>query len=398
MNTASPIGQDTAPVLGDPLAAAAFASEARRQVERKVHTEQMQVMYRQLLSGMWSSVVLVGMLCWLLWPVTNHQLLQCWLGAIVATSVVRTGIALAHRRKNPADIDPLFWEKLYVWSHFFNSVVWGIGGLLVMPQDLVQYQAVIYLYLVGISCGSANLYVVQTRLKTWTLVMFVMPATVWLLLQGEWAHLTMACGGTVLLLATVRGMQAQSALLRQSYELTYELYMAKAAAEQLARTDMLTGLNNRRAFSELGAALLNQARRQKFPVSAVMLDIDHFKKINDTYGHAGGDVALMHLAQLLKSNLRESDVCGRVGGEEFALLLPGSDAHGAQLFAEKLRLLIAQSPTTYGDAQIAMTASFGVTCGGTDMDTLLRMADTALYRAKQNGRDRVEFQSSEAPT
>ncbi len=384
-------GAHSAPVDAD------FAAQARRNVELTVRSEQMQMMYHHLLPGMWASTLSAALLCWVLWPAVAPLRLQIWFGAIVIVSLVRTLIAISYRREDAARINARRWERLCSWPHFANSLVWGFGGLIVMPQEPVADQMLVYYFLVGISCGSANLYAIQNSLKTWTLVCFVVPSTVWFFLQGQLIHFTMAITGTILLLATIRGMKDQASLLQHSYELTYELQMAKAAAEQLARTDTLTGLHNRRAFGELGAAMLRQAQRQAFPVSGVMLDIDHFKKINDTYGHAAGDAALRHLAHILRDSLRQSDVCGRLGGEEFTILLPGTDITHAHQLAEKIRLRIANAPITWSGSSFSMSASFGVTCGGNDMDTLLRRADAALYRAKESGRNCVVSQAPDAP-
>jgi diguanylate cyclase (GGDEF)-like protein len=151
----------------------------------------------------------------------------------------------------------------------------------------------------------------------------------------------------------------------------------------------LTGLSNRRAFFEMGTALIHQAHRQEFVISAIMIDIDYFKKINDTYGHAGGDAILQHLASLLIGSLRSSDICCRLGGEEFAVLLPGSDLENAMRIAEKIRQLLETSPTFFAGKKMEMTVSLGVACGPKDMEGILRAADMALYRAKKTGRNRV---------
>lgn len=156
-----------------------------------------------------------------------------------------------------------------------------------------------------------------------------------------------------------------------------------------ARTDPLTGLLNRRALTELAQRAMAHARRHGSPLSVVLIDIDHFKQINDRHGHAAGDAVLVSLARLLKSHLREDDACARLGGEEFLLLLPATRLDQALQVAEKLRQLIAGEVLAAG---IRCSSSFGVCSsdGNLDFDQLLQRADTALYRAKAGGRDRVE--------
>jgi diguanylate cyclase (GGDEF)-like protein len=171
------------------------------------------------------------------------------------------------------------------------------------------------------------------------------------------------------------------------------LRAAKERAEALARTDELTGLNNRRAFLEQGSRLLNQAKRFNHPLSLIMLDVDYFKRINDTYGHAIGDSVLKSLAEILKSTIREVDLIGRLGGEEFALILPETCLADAVTFAERLRALIANTGLACMNGEVTITASFGIASYAEDdnsLDILTRKADEALYRAKQNGRNRVE--------
>lgn len=156
-----------------------------------------------------------------------------------------------------------------------------------------------------------------------------------------------------------------------------------------ARTDPLTGLLNRRALTELAQRAMAHAVRHGSPLSVVLIDIDHFKQINDTHGHAAGDAVLVGLARLLSANLRAGDVCARLGGEEFLLLLPGTDRTQAMQVAEKLRLLMASEAEGAG---IRWSSSFGVCSsdGSSDFEGLLQRADEALYRAKAGGRNRVE--------
>lgn len=161
---------------------------------------------------------------------------------------------------------------------------------------------------------------------------------------------------------------------------------------RLARTDPLTGALNRAALLGDGQQQLALCQRQRRPFSALMLDLDHFKQVNDSLGHQAGDVALRHAVQVLRGNLRRYDVLlGRYGGEEFVLLLPGVAQADAAELAERLRAGLAGSPARGASQPIALSASFGVAEAGPthDLDGLLEQADRALYRAKDAGRNRV---------
>lgn len=164
--------------------------------------------------------------------------------------------------------------------------------------------------------------------------------------------------------------------------------------QHLATTDTLTGLRNRRAFKEFAEMEIKRAERHGNALSLVMFDIDHFKRINDTFGHLIGDEVLVHVAKLIGERIRASEILARWGGEEFILLLPQTDMENAVHLAGELRTLMqANAFPQVG----AVTASFGVTqfSPGDSMDSLLHRVDIALYRAKENGRNQV---ASEAVT
>jgi diguanylate cyclase (GGDEF)-like protein len=167
-----------------------------------------------------------------------------------------------------------------------------------------------------------------------------------------------------------------------------------AQVQLLATTDGLTGLFNRRHFFEAAAIELRRARRLKQPLSAIMMDVDHFKSINDTYGHAAGDGVLRRVAELARQNLRDIDVIGRYGGEEFAIILPQADVGTAfGIVAERLRKAISMEPLELDDEQsITVTVSLGVAeldAETPDLAALLNRADTGLYAAKKGGRNRA---------
>lgn len=162
--------------------------------------------------------------------------------------------------------------------------------------------------------------------------------------------------------------------------------------EKLAMIDELTNLNNRRSFFIKGNEEISRAKRYKSPLSVIMLDIDKFKLINDSFGHEYGDMALQSLAEILREHVREVDIIGRLGGEEFGILLPNTDAEHTMILAERLRLAVEKQSSLKKDVQFSFTASFGVaelTMEIQKLDDLLRDADTAMYQAKNQGRNRV---------
>ncbi|WP_435105060.1 diguanylate cyclase [Arhodomonas sp. AD133] len=168
---------------------------------------------------------------------------------------------------------------------------------------------------------------------------------------------------------------------------------AEAALRALASTDPLTGLPNRRELLAQSAREVARARRGDAALSLLLIDIDHFKAVNDHYGHAVGDHALQAIAALLESECRAGDLASRIGGEEFVLLLPDADINAATTIAERLRDCILHSPVAAGGEALRLTVSIGVTTfapGDRDFETMLARADTAMYAAKSAGRNRVE--------
>lgn len=164
--------------------------------------------------------------------------------------------------------------------------------------------------------------------------------------------------------------------------------------ERLATTDSLTGALNRRSFMEAGDAELRRARRYGAPLSLVLMDVDHFKQVNDRFGHAAGDEVLRRLVPVIQAALREHDLVCRYGGEEFAVLFPETDQAGAAVIAERLRSVVAALEVVTEAGTISPTISIGGTQIDVDNDSLefaLSQADAALYHSKETGRNRVTF-------
>ena len=188
----------------------------------------------------------------------------------------------------------------------------------------------------------------------------------------------------------------QSTLLGWKVKSAHAALTAKQAElEYLATHDVLTGLLNRREFMRNLEHEQVRVMRQPAPTSLIMVDLDFFKKINDTYGHPAGDTVLVAVAQALTQAVRKSDVLARLGGEEFIVLLPNTDLTGASRVAQKLRTQVRELPIPFEGQVLQVTASFGVSClaavSEPTADALYSAADKALYLAKHSGRDRVEL-------
>ena len=217
---------------------------------------------------------------------------------------------------------------------------------------------------------------------------------------GSWVAVpvhTHACGRGVLLAAASathafgdEHLQLVAAIAGQGAT-AYENARLYTRVQQLATTDPLTGVSNRRHFADHAVRQLSIARRNLRPLVAMMVDIDHFKKINDTYGHAVGDEVIKRVAGTLRTNVRDPDILCRYGGEEFAIVM--TEMHGNPIdVAERLRVSIRESPTDGPSGPVRFTVSIGIAelKPDDDLETLLGRADAALYRAKEGGRDQVQ--------
>jgi diguanylate cyclase (GGDEF)-like protein len=179
-------------------------------------------------------------------------------------------------------------------------------------------------------------------------------------------------------------------------DLHREIQAKNRLLEEMTLTDTLTGLPNRRALDVWAPRQLSAATRHDFSIWVVMVDLDLFKKVNDTYGHDAGDTVLKSFAEILKANTRQSDICARMGGEEFLVMLSHADKEGTNTTVERIRKQFESKKFTFGNSTITVTASFGVAgFRGTnppDLNALVARADTALYAAKHKGRNRIEFE------
>nr|WP_248281841.1 GGDEF domain-containing protein [Parazoarcus communis] len=165
------------------------------------------------------------------------------------------------------------------------------------------------------------------------------------------------------------------------------------ALKRLAERDPLTNVFNRRSFLVLLDKAVSQCQRNHASLPVLVIDLDHFKKINDTWGHRSGDSALSHFVELAAGCLRNSDVIGRLGGEEFAIFLPGTALNDALNVAERLRGLVESRTVSSGSGEIPLTISVGIAMHlrGEAPELTLHRADEAMYQAKRNGRNRVEI-------
>ncbi|HKA57116.1 MAG TPA: GGDEF domain-containing protein [Gemmatimonadales bacterium] len=359
-------------------------------VDEHVRAETVRALYYQAIAAPTLTLLVAALVAADLWRVTPRERLLVWLGIITLLSLVRLALVLAYRRRVPPTREMITWEHAFVYTLVAICLAWGVGVIAVMPASLA-HQAFIFFFLLGIAGGAVASYAVHPTACLLSITTLLVPVTVWFLFQNALELRLMAAGGVLYLITAIRATRNYGQFWRRTFELSWELQQAHALAQKLARTDELTGINNRRAFTSLGHNALEQARRYDRPLSLVLFDIDHFKAINDTYGHAAGDKVLQAVARIMLRSVRTPDIPGRFGGEEFTVLLPETSAEEAVVFAERLRADLERLKVDFNGQTIRVSCSFGVASRGeaVSLDTLLMRADEALYRAKHEGRNRV---------
>jgi diguanylate cyclase (GGDEF)-like protein len=358
--------------------------------QKHIHIEKIKLLYLHSLIPAVLSAVASFFVVAALWTSANHHHLLIWLSLTLFFAIYRITLILNFKRSNLQGDQILAWERPYAITLIMVFIIWGVGLLLIMPKDNLTSIFIVNTFSVGLAGAAISWYSPIRYLQTTTISIALLPMIVVLLSIGHpetlWVGIAACCMFVSCMITSVILQNT----LNGNLELAYDLERAIQNAEQIASTDMLTGLNNRRAFFDEAVTQFAKCKATDIPVSLIMFDVDHFKKVNDVYGHAVGDLVLKHVAQLLLNNLRLTDISARFGGEEFAILLPNCTAEEAQIVAEKLRGLIADTPTHTDSSQIIdLTASFGVADVGKTLDEMLNYADQAMYQAKNCGRNLV---------
>jgi diguanylate cyclase (GGDEF)-like protein len=354
-----------------------------------VKADKLRLLIQQSYPGLFVSFAVGILLCWVLWDYADTTSLLIWLGILFISTLVRLHLYLFHFRNEQDALEVLRRAKPYVATLIASTLIWGGGALLIMPKDSLLGQVFTLFVLIGMAGGVLATYSAYRSTAIAGMLSILLPATLWLYFQHDKLHLGMAIGATIFIVVTLRGAKILSDAMHHNFHLGYELKQAHEIADALARTDSLTGINNRRAFFERGEQIVSYCARNRLPLSAIVMDVDHFKRINDTQGHHFGDLTLHQIGKILKTEFRKSDVLGRLGGEEFAILMPDTPLDQAQALAEKLRLTIAATPIASLDKQLSITVSIGIASGIYDLATLLPKADSAMYQAKSEGRNRT---------
>lgn len=358
-------------------------------IAEQVRTDRLQQLFRQSVYAVAGSYMGALMLCWLCWERFDHNAVVAWLSILTASTLLRIWMFVAYLRAPDSERTPQRWELRYWLTLVFSAGVWGIGALVVMPANDLLSQALVMLFTVGMSVAAVSCYSAYRYMTLVSIGLVLLPCCVWLLFQPLALQVGMALSALVFASFVVSATRKLSDALEQAFRLTREMERAHSISNYAAQTDDLTGLKNRRAFFENAQQLFRECALHQRPLCALMLDMDHFKQINDTFGHQAGDNVLRQIGGVIALSFRASDLHGRMGGEEFAVLLPDTSFEIALDIAQELVHAIAALKS---EPVHRMTASVGVAFTDSyqdDLYHLMNRADEALYRAKALGRNQV---------
>lgn len=358
-------------------------------IEQQVRTDRLHQLFRQSFSAIFGSYLAAAMLCWLCWARFDHRIMLVWLVVLAVASLLRVKMFMGWFRCPHDERTPQRWERRYWITLIFSAATWGAGAFALMPTDDRLSQVLVMLFTVGMSVSAVSCYSAYRFMTLVSMGLVLLPCTLWLLFQSSSMQVGVAIAVLVFSSFVVSATRKLSGSLEKAFRLTRQMERAHTISTRAAQTDELTGLMNRRAFFEHGRLLYAQCRRNRQPLCALMIDMDHFKQINDTYGHQAGDQVLRQIGTVISASFRQADVFGRLGGEEFAVLLPNTSLETARDIAEHLReaiLGLACAPVKSLSASLGVASTHGLDL---DLHGLMNMADKALYQAKAAGRNQV---------
>ncbi len=337
------------------------------------------------------------------WAVVDQIKAAIWYGTVLAVTIGRFGLyyAFRHKTHNPAHSSR--WLNLFLIGALCSGITWGSTAYFLFPAHDVSHQLFVVFVVGGISAGSVTILAASFRAHIVFLVLAMSPVIVRLLLLDT--SLSQVMGAMVALflgMCCVAGWRSNK-LIKKSLMRQYERERAEAIIEFQAVHDSLTGLPNRRLLIDRMDQEISRCRRHNYMAAILFIDIDRFKSINDSLGHAFGDALLREVTQRLKRNVRKEDTAARIGGDEFAIVLSELDrdetlaAKIAQRMAEKIGNIMAVPYEVEGHI-LHTTLSIGIAMFPIDSDDaneILKQSDIAMDRAKQLGRNTIQFYQPE---
>jgi diguanylate cyclase (GGDEF)-like protein len=366
-------------------------SDSEHDLDEHIRAERIRYIFIQSLLPIVFSPLAGLILAYTLRDVVGTTRLATFVLGLVAIAVVRVVTIRSFPKEMPKGPALHRWERIFVFTILLVGLWWGVGALFLLTPGATRENALLFCFVMLMAGGHAASYSAHRGVVSTGVTCIVLPITVVFAFRGDAFHWTLAFIALMFLVAMFRNIGTLSYFFGRTYRLAYELERERDRVAHLARYDALTGLNNRRAFYEFGEPAVAKHAAAGQPLSLAMMDIDHFKSINDKYGHACGDEAIRTASAMIEGAMSGDDLPGRLGGEEFGALLHGVTLDEAYAKMRGFIEQVAAKRFRFEDLELGFTMSCGVAqlAPGETLDQLVARADLALYQAKRGGRNRV---------
>lgn len=373
--------------------------EAVAQLQDVVFGERLDLYYRSLNQALLAVVINTGIVCWLLWDTALASSLLGWCGAVFMITLYRAGVALAYRGRRRRQLSDRAWYHHALAGAVFSGLTWGAAGYLFFSSENIMNQALLAFVIAGMCAGAVASLSVFLEACVAFLLLALVPFIVRLLGEGSLESLQLGVMATLYLVLMSTFARRVNDTIVSGFEMSHLRRRAEQVVQRQALFDDLTGLPNRRLLQDRLRQARARCERYGSHAALLFLDLDNFKRINDSLGHQAGDRLLVTIAGRLRDQLRREDTASRLGGDEFVVLLMGLNGSLAEVSktahrkAERIREAIA-SPCDVGDSEVQVSVSIGISLlpsNAVEEEDLLKHADTAMYKAKDSGRNTIRF-------
>jgi diguanylate cyclase (GGDEF)-like protein len=372
-------------------------STTLHETQRWIELEKLRLMFANLPVALTLSVFVSLFLVVVLRNVQSAAFLVVWFVVSALISLIRYLQSRRFKLLREQDIDVALWRRRLDIGTAVSGAWWGCGTIFLFPADLT-HQMYLAFILAGIGAAAMTSLAAMRR----TYFLFLLPGILPLMVRFAWeateVHVSMALLVGCFLIVVVRSAINMEKMIVTVLELRWANLELTRALQHEATHDALVDLANYREFHARLLSVAAMCAEKKRPYALLFIDLDHFKQINDTAGHAAGDEALRLVGALLKSHVRSMDTAARLGGDEFAVLLAGCPHERAEQIASNILSSVQKLELQWEGKTFQVGASIGVSytdAGEYDTTTVLRAADSACYAAKRSGRNRVEVYRAE---
>jgi len=366
-----------------------------------VKSEQIRILFSAIPSSLVAILICSSLLSIAQWPVIDHDTIVAWFVVTNLLSLLRILMYQQFEKQRDRLVDSI-WAQRAVLTSIASGITWGVGGYLLFPEHSPVHQVFLAFMISGICAGAITTLSAMTAAVRGFVVFAITPIIVKFNLIDSEFSIAMTIMSILFVTMILVSAKRLNETIRQSLEFRYQRELAEQTIRYQAQFDDLTNLPNRRLFLAMLRQEMAKAERHHRYGAVFFIDLDRFKSVNDSLGHAVGDELLVRVARKITARLRQEDTLARIGGDEFVVLLPevGNDPESAganaSTIADEMRKLFTDPFMIHGhDIHLTISVGIAVFPGNVIAEDLLKFADVAMYRAKSEGRDGVRLFSEE---